>query len=236
MTDFKITEGLAYYIGERIATDKHKHHALEFIFSIDKPFNLFTDNYLFENIYSCAILPDTQHQFIGTDGNYMFLYLEPELVQSEEIISKLNLTKELVTTLQKLEVLPNSTDIFEYNFFNDVLRLNISSKKPYKKDERINRTIDYIKNNIQHDAISSDELASNVFLSTSRFAHLFKAEIGIPVRQYILWCRMQEALISIIKGFNFTEAAHYAGFSDSPHFNRTFKDMFGVIPSGVLKR
>jgi AraC-like DNA-binding protein len=33
-----------------------------------------------------------------------------------------------------------------------------------------------------------------------------------------------------------TEAADAAGFADSAHFSRTFRAMFGLTPSQILKR
>ena len=65
MIDFRITEGLAYYIGERIVTNNHAHHALEFIFSIDKPFNLLTNTCLFENFYSFTDLPKKNRSIVN---------------------------------------------------------------------------------------------------------------------------------------------------------------------------
>ena len=105
-----------------------------------------------------------------------------------------------------------------------------------KTDPRIISTVEFIKNDLALGQLSADLLAENIHLSTSRFCHLFKEQIGIPVRRYILWCRIQEAAKELIKGGNFTKAAHAAGFSDSAHFSRTFMEMFGVSPSAVLKR
>ena len=79
------------------------------------------------------------------------------------------------------------------------------------------------------------ELLDITFLSESRFLHLFKEQTGLPVRNFIHWCKIQHAIKAIMNGANFTEAAYDAGFSDSAHFSRVFKLTFGISPSLLLK-
>ena len=103
-------------------------------------------------------------------------------------------------------------------------------------DERINHITDFIYNNLEIGKLKSKILANQIHLSESRFLHLFKEQLFLPLRKYILWCRIQKALIQIKKSHNFTSAAHSAGFSDSAHFSRTFFKMFVVSPSTLFKR
>ncbi|MCB1305242.1 MAG: helix-turn-helix transcriptional regulator, partial [Leptospiraceae bacterium] len=84
------------------------------------------------------------------------------------------------------------------------------------------------------DVVQVMELSANCGLSEHRFMHLFKEHVGIPVRRYILWARMQKAAFLLQDGGSLTDAAYGAGFSDSAHMSRTFKEMFGVSPSTVL--
>lgn len=37
------------------------------------------------------------------------------------------------------------------------------------------------------------------------------------------------------EGASLTEAAHAAGFANSAHFSSAFRDMFGMMPSDLLK-
>jgi AraC-like DNA-binding protein len=71
-------------------------------------------------------------------------------------------------------------------------------------------------------------------LSTSRFQHLFRAEVGVPYRRYTAWARMRIAVSEVIRGSNLTAAAHASGFYDQPHFAREFRRIFGAPPSGSL--
>jgi len=55
------------------------------------------------------------------------------------------------------------------------------------------------------------------------------------VQRYLLWQRLLIALASTARGVSLTEAAHGAGFADSAHMARTFREAFGLKPSEVFK-
>jgi AraC-like DNA-binding protein len=97
-------------------------------------------------------------------------------------------------------------------------------------DERILRAIDYI--NAHLDArLSLEDIAAQVFLSPSRFRHLFIEETGMALRPYILWRRFLRVWDLAMGGISMSEAAHAAGFADAAHLSRTSRRMFGFPPS-----
>jgi AraC-like DNA-binding protein len=79
-------------------------------------------------------------------------------------------------------------------------------------------------------------LARHARLSPSRFAHVFTASVGIPLRRYLLWLRVQRAALALTSGCTATEAAYLAGFSDAAHLSRTFRRMFGCPPREIVRR
>jgi AraC-like DNA-binding protein len=78
---------------------------------------------------------------------------------------------------------------------------------------------------------SLQELASSVRLSPGRLMHVFTASIGIPLRPYLAWLRVQRAATAIVNEGSLGAAAHAAGFADAAHMSRTFRRMLGVAPS-----
>jgi AraC-like DNA-binding protein len=82
---------------------------------------------------------------------------------------------------------------------------------------------------------SLGHIAASVSLSRSRLAHLFSAEVGLPMRRYLLWLRLRDAIVALAQGASITAAAHAAGFADAPHFSRTFRRMLGFTPSEALQ-
>ena len=74
-----------------------------------------------------------------------------------------------------------------------------------------------------------------MFLSPSRFAHLFSESVGQPFRRYLLWRKLNRAMLAVGRGASLSQAAHEGGFSDSAHLTRTFIQMWGIPPSVMMK-
>ena len=107
------------------------------------------------------------------------------------------------------------------------LGLADSAASAVDMDPRIVRALQHIKNK-DVKKISLSELAGVACLSESRFAHLFKKQVGLPVRRYVLWERLMKAVDLFAHGASLTEAAHEADFSDQAHLARTVKAHFGL--------
>ncbi|MCA9639428.1 MAG: helix-turn-helix transcriptional regulator [Polyangiaceae bacterium] len=80
------------------------------------------------------------------------------------------------------------------------------------------------------------EAAQAADLAPTTLTHRFTQEVGLPFRRWVLWMRVQLAARLAANGgpTSMTHAAHAAGFSDSAHFTRTFRGLFGLPPSSVL--
>ena len=83
--------------------------------------------------------------------------------------------------------------------------------------------------------MSLESAAAAAFLSPSRFAHLFKQQLGLPFRRYLLWRKLTRAMLLIGREGTATAAAHAADFADAAHLTRTFSEMFGIPPSVMLR-
>jgi AraC family transcriptional regulator len=97
-------------------------------------------------------------------------------------------------------------------------------------DERIQAVLDHLR------AVPSPpptvmELAALAFLSESRLQHVFREQVGVPIRRYLLWHRYLTAMSLLADGVSATEAAHATGFADSAHFTRTAVRMNGFTPT-----
>jgi AraC-like DNA-binding protein len=84
-------------------------------------------------------------------------------------------------------------------------------------------------------AVRIAELAKRAALSESRLMHLFRAQVGIPLRPYMRWLRLRHAANVVRTGGTLTEAAHAAGFADSAHLSTTFHKTFGISPSEITR-
>lgn len=105
---------------------------------------------------------------------------------------------------------------------------NVEPKAP--SDERILKAVAWINANLDQ-KITLEEVAAPVFLSPSRFRHLFIEETGMALRPYILWRRFLKVWDLIMGGASVSDAAHGAGFADAAHLTRTSRRMFGFPPT-----
>ncbi|GGP85507.1 hypothetical protein GCM10010231_64960 [Streptomyces sindenensis] len=60
------------------------------------------------------------------------------------------------------------------------------------------------------------EAARVAGLSETRLTHLFRSQLGLPFRPYVLWRRLQRATELVAADGSLTEAAHGAGFANMP--------------------
>lgn len=110
----------------------------------------------------------------------------------------------------------------------------LGSAKSSSTDSRIADAIQFLRD--APDAYDSIEaLAERAHLSPSRFAHLFKEQVGVPVRRYVLWQKMRRALDLAMAGHSLTTAALSAGFADSAHLSRTVRAIMGVAPEFLFR-
>ena len=109
------------------------------------------------------------------------------------------------------------------------------NSQPAYVDTRINTALAFLRDSPQaYDSIEA--LSARVHLSASRFAHLFKKVVGVPVRRYVLWLKMRRALDLAIAGDSLTTAALSAGFADSAHLSRSVRAMMGIAPEFLFRQ
>jgi AraC family transcriptional regulator len=84
--------------------------------------------------------------------------------------------------------------------------------------------------------LSLAKLAHTVGSSPFRLAHVFRAEVGVPIHRYRLQLRLALALDRIAEGEdNLSALGHELGFTSHSHFTRAFRAAFGQPPSLVRK-
>ena len=110
-------------------------------------------------------------------------------------------------------------------------------RRPVTIDPRIQDALAHVR---QHLGTSGDlslkVLAARAGMSPSRFMHLFTRTLGVPLRPYVRWIRLQQAACELIDGATVSMAAHHAGFADAAHLTRTFRQMLGTTPSDIALR
>lgn len=83
----------------------------------------------------------------------------------------------------------------------------------------------------EDNSLDLEALAATANLSASRFRRLFREQLGVTFKRFVLHLKCQRALLLWERGMTLTELAVAAGFYDQPHLNRTLRAMFDALPS-----
>ena len=103
-------------------------------------------------------------------------------------------------------------------------------------DPRINRVIKIIRGNLQR-PLSVSYLAASVNLSYSRLEHLFKAETGLTLVNYLKKLRIEKARELLETTFLTNQQIILrVGLCDESHFAKDFKKVYGLSPSEYRRR
>lgn len=234
----------------------HSHHAIEISIGVNSPLSVHINHQKVGNFPACIIAADCVHQIYidPAEGEKITVIIDADHIlarklrqvffDSGEKYAVLNnfLVASLIKKIEidKLNV-KNDGGQSMYNDVIEFLNKVVESHKQYVNenklglDPRIEKILREINSNIQKPRFVFSDFAKEVSLSESRLLHLFKDEVGIPFRRYVLWARLKKAVIEIQNGNSITQAAYAAGFSDAPHFSNIYTKMFGLKPSLPLK-
>ena len=92
------------------------------------------------------------------------------------------------------------------------------------------RVLDYVADHYTA-AITVEDLAEQAELSASHFSRLFKETIGVSPHQFVVGYRVEQAKRMLGDPTRpLIDIALACGFSDQPHFSRTFRRMTGQSP------
>lgn len=232
------------------AAEMHTQTTASVTLSLDDAFILEADGQSAREFRAVFVPPGVAHRVITPGVRRLVLQLEPgsplyytlgSLLESQQPVA-LNI-EELAVPFDELResLAPVFGERLEcgqaHAIFHLVLRAVTGQTSPDTtrigvQDERIAQVLRALRNMEELPAgLSAGQLAELVNLSTEHFRHLFKAEMGLPVRRYLLWLRIRRAGVAVTTGVSLTEAAHAVGFYDSAHLSRTCKEILGFPPS-----
>ena len=101
--------------------------------------------------------------------------------------------------------------------------------KKYEENALYENILLYVEDHIDED-LTLDHLSEIFFVSKYHISHVFKANLGISVHQFITKKRLRLCKDAISFHTNLTEICILYGFKDYTSFFRAFKKEFGMSP------
>lgn len=234
-----IQPGWAVFLGTAGDQVPHRHHAVQVALGVHGPVELWEEKGGKRSAPGIVIPADRAHQLAPGPAPLLLLYLERESTLGRSLDDWCGararlLPKAGVRLLIDLLGQPKLVSLPTLQKAVAIIRESTQEPGGHPfTDPRIVQALDHLPRPLPED-LTAATLARQVGLSASRFAHLFRAHASMPLRPYLRWLRLQQALVEIAQGSNLTEAAHTAGFSDSAHLSRTFRRTFGIAPQILL--
>jgi AraC-like DNA-binding protein len=217
----------------------HSHHSLHFVLSIDGELRVRASP-LGRWMTAAGVLTssDAPHA-IDSDGTEVLLvFLDPESDAGSTFRPLLERPVRLLSAQERSalvrDVVPRTILSSGAEGWVDNAACVLGAQRPVSLrpiHPRVRRLLRMLHSSGVDDATSLDALARAVGLSPSRLMHVFTESVGIPLRPYLSWLRVQRAAVAIVNGSPLGEAAYTAGFADASHMSRTFKRMLGAAPS-----
>src|SRR5262249_22018843 len=218
------------------------HHAMHFVLAGDGELRVHTsDRRKWTTAAGVLTAPDVPHAIDACGGEQVVIFFDPESDVGAALRPALSGPIRLTSGAERAELVqgvddPRSfagADAHEWgNRVAETLGLPLRESKPVLHPA-VRELLERLRKSGVEDDTSLEGLAGAVGLSPGRLMHVFTESIGIPLRPYLAWLRVQRSACAILAGASVTEAAHVAGFADAPHMSRTFKRSLGFPPSAL---
>ena len=221
----------------------HDHHAIQIVIAIDGDMRISRPQEEWRFGRGIIVLPDVVHRFSANGSLGAMLFVDPESAEgawlrtavAEEItiVPEVRLHAAATALRTFLERPMEAMDV--RLLIRHCVRTLCGGVPPSRRlDPRVTRVLDEIRRSDDL-RISLEKAASSAFLSPSRFQHLFKQQVGLPFRRYMLWRKLTRAMLAIGRERTLTAAAQVSDFADAAHLTRTFYQMFGITPSAFMQ-
>lgn len=230
------------YLGPSTKTSPHRNHAATWLLAREGKLRVtLGSGDVLEN--EVIYLPsETEYATDLASSSIAALYWEPESTSFQRALEHIDNVPRAFTCAQsgsseflKLVEFDTTRDEADELLARIFGFARMQPSQPSYVDARINTALAFLRDSPQaYDSIEA--LSARVHLSPSRFAHLFKKVVGVPVRRYVLWLKMRRALDLAIAGDSLTTAALSAGFADSAHLSRSVRMMMGIAPEFLFRQ
>ncbi len=228
------------FISDRLDSASHSHCVLQIFLSFDEPLQVTVEGRRICG--KCIVVnQDVPHSIRSGGTKRLSVLVEPTSSFASELFHKIGgdylvFDKENIGEIQqKAAELIAAKDQQQYvSFIHDFSSYLDVERKAKILDERISELLALLQNCDCYDH-TIENFAEKVALSSSRLSHLFREQIGVPLKSYILFHQLEKAFTAILSGKNITEAAMLAGFDSPSHLASTVKKWMGMSVSSSVK-
>jgi AraC family transcriptional regulator len=221
----------------------HSHHAIQVVITMHGEAAVADEQGQWLSGRGIIVPPNLVHSYSGQGSYGAMLFVDPDSLEGIWLRSTIG---NRIAIVPDSRVMPAADALrrfcetpFESLDVGSLIRYIVESLSagvpPARRpDPRITKVLDLIASSADL-RLSIERVAATVFLSPSRFQHLFKQQVGLAYRRYILWRKVTRAMVAIATERTLMAAAQESDFADAAHLTRTFQQMFGLPPSVLMQ-
>jgi AraC-like DNA-binding protein len=220
----------------------HAHHAMHFVLAVDGELRVRTTHRgQWTTAAGVLTAPDIPHAIDARGVDQVIVFFDPESEAGAALRPALRGPLRFTSSAERAELVRGvedpesfaSADAHEWvRRAATTLGLTLRESPPVLHSV-VRKLLARLRTSGLEDDVSLEGLAELVGLSPGRLMHVFTESVGIPLRPYLAWLRVQRSACAILSGASVTDAAHVAGFADAAHMSRTFKRKLGFPPSAL---
>lgn len=221
----------------------HAHHAIQVVIALDGCFAISGSDGEWRESRGIVVRPDAAHSFDCNGAHGVMVFVDPESSEGAWISASLRQEITNVPGTRLDSIVPELRTFAERpDDIEDVaalIRRSVHGLRPglapeRRIDSRVTTVLDAIRESDDL-RMSLDKAADMACLSPTRFAHLFRDQVGLPFSRYMLWRKLTRAMVAVASERTIAAAAHAADFADAAHLTRTFYQMVGMAPSVLMR-
>jgi len=110
----------------------------------------------------------------------------------------------------------------------------VEQEEPALNSFEIQNIVNYLKNNYKDSTINLASVAQQFGFNSCYLSRKFKKEMGVSFVEYLMKCRMEQAIELKKNNLKMFEAANEVGIPDPNYFGRCFKKYTGISYSEYI--
>jgi AraC family transcriptional regulator len=221
----------------------HAHHAIQVVIAIDGCVAICGSDQEWRESRGIVVRPDAVHSFDCNGALGVMVFVDPESSEGAWLSASL---RHGITNIPDTRLVSIASEFRTFAEHPDesgdvaaLIRRGVHGLRPGlaptpRLDPRVTAVVEAIRASDDL-RISLDQAAAMAFLSPTRFAHVFKDQVGLPFSRYMLWRKLTRAMVAVGSERTIAAAAHAADFADAAHLTRTFYQMVGMAPSVLMR-
>jgi len=222
---FDTQKGIYNFCLDELNSDLHAHPTVEIILASQGQFSIETKDEVLTKIDLVIIDSNVKHRVSSKDCELRLLMLESHNNLLFDFIQQFDFK-------EKNGLFTAETEIDKTKMFEQILAFAVENDLQKTEDDRVEACLQLFQAENLEYLEMLQILKSKVFLSESRLSHIFKKEVGVSLKKYLVWSRLKKVVdLMLNEERSLLEAGNAVGFYDQAHLSKSFKNILGISPS-----